>query len=77
MYAPAAERPTVIRLRALYERVGVREYWLVHPVGKVVTVYLLENGAYGKPGVQELAGTSTATILPGITIDRARVMRED
>ena len=63
--------------RALYERVGVREYWLVHPLDKVVTIYLLENGAYGKPGVQELAGTSTATILPGITIDRARVMRED
>ena len=63
--------------RALYERVGVREYWLVHPVDKVVTIYLLENGAYGKPAVQELVGTTTATFLPGITIHWARVMRED
>ena len=63
--------------RALYERVGVREYWLVHPVDKVVTIYLLENGAYGKPAVQELAGKTSTTFPPGITIDWARVMREN
>lgn len=63
--------------RALYERAGVREYWLVHPLDKVVTIYLLENSVYGKPAVQELAGTSSATVLPGIAIDWVRVMRED
>ena len=40
--------------RALYERVGVREFWLVHPIDKLVIIYLLENGAYGKPALQEL-----------------------
>ena len=63
--------------RALYERAGVREYWLVHPLDKVVTIYLLENSVYGEPAVQELAGTSSATVLPEIAIDGARVMRED
>jgi len=62
--------------RALYERVGVREYWLVHPTDKVVTIYLLENGAYGKPALQELAGTTSTTALPGITIVWERVLRE-
>lgn len=35
--------------RALYERHGVAEYWLVHPGDRSVTIYRLENGAYGKP----------------------------
>jgi len=54
----------------------VREYWLVHPTDKVVTIYLLENGAYGKPALQELAGTTSTTALPGITIVWERVLRE-
>lgn len=63
--------------RELYERVGVREYWLVHPIDKVVTIYLLVAGAYGKPAVQELVGDTTATVLPHVTIAWARVLRED
>ena len=35
--------------RTLYERHGVAEYWLVHPGDRSVTIYRLENGAYGKP----------------------------
>jgi len=62
--------------RALYERVGVREFWLVHPGDNVVTIYLLQNGAYGKPAAQELVGTTAATILPQVVIDWARVLRE-
>lgn len=63
--------------RELYERVGVREYWLVHPIDKVVTIYLLAAGAYGKPAVQELVGDTIATVLPQVTIAWARVLRED
>lgn len=63
--------------RELYERVGVREYWLVHPIDKVVTIYLLAAGAYGKLAVQELVGDTTATVLPQVTIAWARVLRED
>ena len=62
--------------RELYERVGVREYWLVHPADLVVTIYLLHAGAYGKPAVHELAGTTAATFLPEVSIDWARVLRE-
>lgn len=33
-----------ITKRQLYERTGVREYWLVHPTDRIVTVHRLENG---------------------------------
>lgn len=55
--------------RALYERVGVREYSLVHPVDRIVTIYVLENGSYGKPAMQELVNTTSSVILPAVRID--------
>jgi Uma2 family endonuclease len=61
--------------RGIYERAGVLEYWLVHPVDRIVTIYRLEQGAYGKPEVSELTGETRVTCLPQITIDWARVTR--
>ncbi len=54
--------------RSVYERAGVREYWLVHPGDRLVTRYLLADGEYGKPAVQELAGETPVAILPATTI---------
>ena len=57
-----------VRKRSVYERAGVREYWLVHPVDRVVTVYRLEHDGYGKPDVEELAGETAVGVLPGVVI---------
>lgn len=35
--------------RALYERHGVAEYWLVHPVDRTVAIYRLGERGYDKP----------------------------
>lgn len=31
---------------SIYEEFGVKEYWLVHPIDKMVQVFVLENGKY-------------------------------
>ena len=54
--------------RSAYEQAGVREYWLVHPIDKVLLIYTLEAGAYGKPKVQALTGETTVGALPEIVI---------
>ncbi len=54
--------------RLVYERAGVREYWLVHPTDRMVTIYRLENGEYGKPDVRELSAETPVGILPGVAI---------
>jgi len=57
-----------VRKRQVYERAGVKEYWLVHPTDRMVTIYRLVEGAYGKPDVQELQGETAVGVLPDVAI---------
>jgi Uma2 family endonuclease len=66
--SPASARHDHLTKRALYERAGVREYWLVHPVDRVVTVYTLKDGQYGGPEIADMAGERAPRILPEIVI---------
>lgn len=66
--SPATARHDHLTKRALYERAGVREYWLVHPVDRIVTVYTLKDGQYGGPEIAEMAGERAPTIFPEIVI---------
>lgn len=75
--SPSTAGHDQILKRAVYERHGVREYWLIHPADKVVTVYQLVDGAYGKPEISELKDTLPCGILPEVVIDWARVLREE
>ena len=52
----------------MYERAGVREYWLVHPTDRIITIYRLENGEFGKLDVCELSGETPVGVLPGVAI---------
>jgi len=66
--SPATAGHDQVKKLRLYERHGVREYWLVHPRDKVLTVYTLNNGAYGRPYTQELSGETPVSVLEGVTI---------
>lgn len=74
--SPATASHDMIAKRRLYERAGVREYWLVHPTDRVVTVYTLNGSAYGAPAIHELKDRLTVTVLPGIEIDWTRVLAD-
>jgi Uma2 family endonuclease len=75
--SPQTASKDQIRKRDLYERHGVREYWLVHPVDRVLFVYRLEGAAYGKPDIRPTEGTTPVTCLPGVQIDWEGVFLED
>jgi len=67
--SPASAAHDQIRKRALYERHGVREYWILHPLDRVLTIYRLgADGSYGRPDVVELTGTTLVATLPGLAI---------
>ncbi len=55
--------------RDAYERAGVREYWLVHPIDLTLMIYRLgPNGAYGRPEVHPLTGATPVAAIPGLSI---------
>ncbi|MGE5528991.1 MAG: Uma2 family endonuclease [Patescibacteria group bacterium] len=63
--------------RDLYERVKVREFWLVDPGNKTVQVYALgEDGRYGRPEVYAGGDQVKVGIFEDLTIDLAAVFKE-
>ena len=72
--SPATAGHDQIVKRQLYERAGVPEYWLVHPVDRVLTIYRLENGRYGIPDIRELTGATPIGPLSGIEIVWADIL---
>lgn len=66
--SPATAGHDHVLKRQVYERAGVREYWLVHPADRIVTIYRLSDGEYGKPDVRELAGETPIAALPDVAI---------
>ena len=63
----SAAHDQIVKLE-VYERAGVREYWLAHPADRVLTIYRLEGSSYGRPQIVELVGETPVGVLPGVTI---------
>lgn len=64
--------------RALYERVGVREYWIVDPDNNCVSVYRLEKpGRFRFPETLAAATADSLTtpLLPGFALDLVKLFR--
>jgi Uma2 family endonuclease len=66
--SPSTAGHDQIKKRQVYEHHGVREYWLIHPTDRVLTVYRLADGEFGKAELYELQGETQVGILPDIII---------
>jgi Uma2 family endonuclease len=74
--SPGTAGKDQIQKVALYEKHGVKEYWLVHPSDRLITVRLLDPaGRYGIPKIQEAKGLSAVNTLPDLEIDLDLVFR--
>jgi len=54
--------------RDLYQQHGVKEYWIVHPTDRIVTVYVLENGRYGLPQIYGMDEPTASVLFPDLLI---------
>ncbi|GAB1385070.1 Uma2 family endonuclease [Melaminivora sp.] len=66
--SPSTAARDQIAKRRIYERAGVREYWLVHPTDRTLTMHRLVDGRYGIPEMSELKGETALHILPQVSI---------
>lgn len=75
--SPHTARKDQIRKRDLFERHGVREYWLIQPLDGTLTIYRLRSdGSFGPPEILETNGKTPVAALPGLVIDWAGLFPE-
>jgi len=61
----------------LYESAGVKEYWIVFPQEKGLTVFLLqENGKYDDGTAYQFEGKVPVSIFKGLEIDLKELFKE-
>ncbi len=60
----------------LYQRAGVREYWIVDPATRTVSVYSLEEGAYYAAATYGADSSVPVGVLDDCTIDLSTVFPE-
>lgn len=61
----------------LYQRAGVREYWIVNPAEKSVQVFLLEDGHYTAKEYGGADDQLRVNVLEGCVIDLSEVFPEE
>ncbi len=62
----------------LYEKAGVREYWIVDPLNNTVEVYTLEEiGRYKMTEMYTSKDTAKSTILTGFEADLSKVFPKE
>lgn len=68
--SPSTARMDKITKFNKFEKAGVKEYWIVEPEQKIVSVFVLQsNNRYGRPDVLSEDDQIVVSILPDLAID--------
>jgi len=71
IFSPRTARRDRVTKYVLYQKHGVREYWMIDPVNEYIEVYRLENGAFVQQGIYEPGDAFESAVLGGKTVDVA------
>ena len=75
--SPSTGSQDHIRKLKLYEKHGVREYWIIQPEEKIVMVRVLAaDGTYGKAALYSAEDQAPVAVLPGFSLDLTLVFRK-
>lgn len=72
-----SRRRDAITKRHIYERHGVRWYWLVDPEEETVRVFELQGDTYAEPVTLKAGQQLGSPLFPGVTIDAGRLFGEN
>ena len=74
--SPATVRRDTIVKKGIYERFGVKEYWIVYPEERAVEVWVLnDKGKYDLFNVAEGEGKVKSKVLEGFEVDLKEVFK--
>ena len=71
--SPSSTRHDLLIKLNLYQRAGVREYWVVSPEQKTVQAFLLEEGSLKLCEVYGPSDVAKVTVLDGCFIELSKV----
>ncbi len=71
--SPSTFRKDLTDKYSLYEKSGVKEYWIVYPDNKAITVYRLTDGKFGLPQVYTSEDTIIMGLFAHLSIELSRV----
>lgn len=74
--SPATSAKDLHEKFGLYERSGVKEYWIVHPLERTVMVFRLEGEGFGKPAMYAGEDTVPVPLLGELVIDLKQAFAE-
>ena len=74
--SPSSQHHDWREKKALYEKAGVREYWIVDAVARFVAVHILENGAYRAPLFYTANAAVPASLWEDFSLDLSTVFTE-
>jgi Uma2 family endonuclease len=61
---------------ALYEESGVKEYWVVYPQEKSLTIFFLENGKYIPSKPLTTGDSAGSRIFPGLNFNLTEIFQD-
>ena len=74
--SPSTQRHDKLTKFNLYQRAGIREYWIVDPASKSVQVFVLEDGHYAAADFGMAGDRLKVNVLEDCTIDLTSVFAE-
>lgn len=74
--SPTTQRHDRVTKFNLYQQAGVREYWIVDPVGQSVQVFVLDGGHYAAKDFGTAKDTIKVNVLEDCAIDLSQVFSE-
>jgi Uma2 family endonuclease len=75
--SPSSAAHDYIKKLDLYEKRGIKEYWIMHPLDKLVTVYkLTDGGKYGRPEIYAEEDLVKVGIFPDLAVDLKEIFAE-
>lgn len=74
--SPSTQRHDRLVKLNLYQRAGVREYWIVSPEERTVQVFLQQDGTLRPHEVYDRRGVAKVNVLNGCFIELSRVFDE-
>lgn len=74
--SPSTQRHDRLVKLGLYQRAGVREYWIVNPEDQTVQVLTLSNGLLLPHEVYDRQGVAKVNVLDGCFIELSKVFAE-